>query len=184
MYHMSMSDSFFQPIEDAAASVIGGLTSFLGYQKDDLREPPSDGTILLPDDLFAQAGAQTEWWYYTGHCKTDTGREFGFELVFFKRRTDRDNVGGVPMSALANPMYFAHFAISDVTRGIFHYSQKRSFDKPFDTPVRMSSTACDIDLGGWTLREVARNHVLHAQLDDGLTFDAILKSEKPAVPNG
>jgi predicted secreted hydrolase len=184
MYHMSMSDSFFQPIQDAAASVLGGITSLVGNENQGLSEPPSDGAILLPNDLFAQAGAETEWWYYTGHCKTDAGREFGFELVFFKRRTDRDIVGGLPMAAVANPMYFAHFAVSDITRGIFHYSQKRSFDKPFDTPVRMSTTTCDIDLGGWTIREVVGNHVLHAQLDDGLTFDAILKSEKPAVPNG
>lgn len=184
MYHMSMSDSFFQPIEDAAASLFGGLAGLFGGPADELRDPPSDGSIKLPEDLFAQAGAQTEWWYYTGHCRSAAGREFGFELVFFKRRTDRDVVGGFPVSALANPMYFAHFAISDITRGTFRYSQKRSFNKPFDTSVLMSETSCDIDLGGWTLREVAGNHILHARLDDGLTFDAVLKSEKPAIPNG
>lgn len=178
-----MYENLVRPIEFVAGTLLDGVASVLGYGEGELRDAPTDGRIQLPEDLFAKADVQTEWWYYTGHCRTTSGREFGFELVFFKRRTDRDRVGVVPMSALANPMYFAHFAISDVTEK-FRYSQKRSFDKPLDTPVRVSLTACDLDLGGWTLREVAGNHILHAVLDDGLAFDAILKSDKPAIPNG
>ena len=172
-----------QSVESIASTVIDGVAGLFGYREDSLADAPTDGRIVLPQDLFAQPQAQTEWWYYTGHCES-ASRRFGFELVFFKRRTDRDKLGGVPMTALANPMYFAHFAISDITAGEFRYSQKRSFAKPLDTPVAMSSTSCDISLGGWTLREVAGNHVLHAVLDDGLVFDAILTSDKPAVPNG
>lgn len=179
-----MHENFTRPIELVAGTVLEGVSSLFGYGEGELHDAPTDGTIRLPEDLFAQAYAQTEWWYYTGHCKTSEAREFGFELVFFKRRTDRDRFGVFPTSVLANPMYFAHFAISDITNGKFRYSQKRSFDKPLDTPVSMSTTACDIAFGGWTLREVAGNHVLHAVLDDGLVFDAILKSDKPAVPNG
>lgn len=182
--YLIMQQNFTKPFEIVAETLLDGVSSLLNYGEGELAAAPVDGEIRLPNDLFAKADAQTEWWYYTGHCKTTSGREFGFELVFFKRRTDRDRVGVMPMSALANPMYFAHFAISDITAEKFYYSQKRSFDKPLDTPVSMSTAACDIDLGGWTLREVAGSHVLHAVLDDGLIFDAILKSDKPPVPNG
>ena len=180
-----MQDNFFQPIEDFAGSILSGAAGLLGYGSgDELRKPPTDGKVTLPDDLFAQAGAQTEWWYYTGHCKTGSGREFGFELVFFKRRTDRDKIGIVPMNILANPMYFAHFAISDVTRQSFRYEHIRSFGMPLDVPVSMSETACDVKLGGWSLREVAGKHILHATFEDGLAFDAILDPAKPVVLNG
>ncbi len=179
-----MYKELVQPFESAAATLLDGVAAFLSYSEGDLRDAPTDGRVTLPDDLFAKPDVQTEWWYYTGHCRTETGREFGFELVFFKRRTDRDRIGVLPVSAIANPMYFPHFAISDITAQTFRYDSIRSFDKPFDTPVKMSSTSCDLRLGDWTLREVAGKHILHASLGDDLVFDAILEPTKPIVLNG
>lgn len=179
-----MSESFFKPIEYFASTALDGLADLLGNGGGTLRGAPSDGSVTLPQDLFAQPDVQTEWWYYTGHCASENGREFGFELVFFKRRTDLDRLGIFPMTALANPMYFAHFAISDITGGTFKYDHIRSFNKPFDTPVSMSETACDVRLGDWSLREVAGKHILHATLNDGTIFDAVLESAKPIVLNG
>lgn len=179
-----MYKHLFQPLENFAGSVLEGIAELLGNKGRTLQDPPTDGQVRLPEDLFAKPDVQTEWWYYTGHCKTEQGREFGFELVFFKRRTDRDRVGFVPMTVLANPMYFAHFAISDVAKQRFRYDHIRSFDKPLDVPVRFSESVCDVNLGGWSLREVAGKHILHATLEDGLVFDAVLESAKPLVLNG
>ncbi|CAN5394164.1 lipocalin-like domain-containing protein [soil metagenome] len=179
-----MYDNILKPFENYAAAAFDGIAQFFGTSGSDLREPPSDGTVTLPEDLFAKPDVQTEWWYYTGHCETESGRQFGFELVFFKRRTDRDRLGSFPMTLLANPMYFAHFAISDVTAKTFRYEHIRSFNKPFDVPVSMSETACDIRMADWSLREVAGKHLLHATLEDGLVFDAVLESDKPIVLNG
>lgn len=179
-----MYKEFIEPVENAVGSILDGVASFLSYGEGELRDAPTDGRVTLPDDLFAKTDVQTEWWYYTGHCRTETGREFGFELVFFKRRTDRDRIGILPVSAIANPMYFAHFAISDITRQAFRYEHIRSFDKPLDTPVKMSSTSCDLRLGDWTLREVAGKHILHASLGEDLVFDAVLEPTKPIVLNG
>lgn len=179
-----MKEAFTESLEKAAAGALNGIASLLGYRDEPLRSAPSDGSATLPDDLFAKRDVQTEWWYYTGHCEYTDGRRFGFELVFFKRRTDLDRIGVLPMTALANPMYFAHFAISDIDAQTFRYDHIRSFDKPLDTPVAMSETACDIRLGDWSLREVAGRHILHATLKDGLTFDAILEPTKPVVLNG
>jgi predicted secreted hydrolase len=179
-----MYKEFLPPLETAAASFLDGVSALLGYGNGKLRDAPTDGTVTLPDDLFSKPDVQTEWWYYTGQCKTGAGREFGFELVFFKRRTDLDRIGVVPVSAIANPMYFAHFAISDISDQKFRYEHIRSFDKPLDLPVTMSFEACDVRLGDWTLREVAGKHVLHASLHDGLVFDAILEPSKPLVLNG
>ena len=179
-----MYKQFIEPIEDIAAAALDGLAALLGNTGSELRGAPSDGRVTLPDDLFAKPDVQTEWWYYTGHCSTATGRQFGFELVFFKRRTDLDRLGVVPMTVVANPMYFAHFAISDVTAQTFRYEHIRSFNKPFDVPVSMSETTCDVRLGDWSLREIAGKHILHAAFEDGFVFDAVLESNKPVVLNG
>jgi len=177
-------ENIVKPIEFVATALADGVAEFLGYGETELREPPTDGAVTLPDDLFAKPDVQTEWWYYTGHCATETGREFGFELVFFKRRTDRDRLGFFPVMALANPMYFAHFAISDIEGRSFRYEHIRSFNKPFDTPVSMSETTCDVRLGEWSLRDVAGKHILHATFENGFVFDAVLDSNKPLVLNG
>ncbi len=179
-----MYETFVRPIEYFAATVVDGVAEFFGYDGIELRDAPSDGRVTLPDDLFAHADVQTEWWYYTGHCETETGRQFGFELVFFKRRTDLDRIGIFPMRALANPMYFAHFALSDVDEKRFRYEHIRSFDKPFDVPVSMSETSYDVRLGEWSVREIAGKHILHATFKDGTAFDAILETGKPLVLNG
>lgn len=179
-----MVKALTQGLETAAASLLDGVASLLNYRSEPLRAAPADGSVTLPDDLFAKRDVQTEWWYYTGHCEYADARRFGFELVFFKRRTDLDRIGVVPMTALANPMYFAHFAISGIDEQTFRYDHVRSFDKPLDVPVEMSETACDIRLGEWSLREVAGRHILHATLNDGFTFDAILNPTKPVVLNG
>ena len=179
-----MGDNLLQPVEDLVQFLWGGVSDLLGSSGGELRDPPSDGNVTLPDDLFSKPDVQTEWWYYTGHCKTESGRRFGFELVFFKRRTDRDKLGSFPVTALGNPMYFAHFAISDIDSGVFSYEHLRSFGGRFDIPVSMSPTACDVRLGSWSLREVAGKHILHAEFKDGFVFDAVLDPAKPLVLNG
>jgi predicted secreted hydrolase len=84
-----------------------------GYQGNAQPLPP----VRFPQDEAAHRDLN-EWWYYTGHINTVTpdGRahHYGFELVFFQAlRSD------LP------PSYAAHFAISDVTRGEFHFDQRR-----------------------------------------------------------
>src|SRR5690349_16545204 len=82
-------------------------------------------TNSLPPVRFPQDEAAhrdlTEWWYYTGHMNATTAdgklHHYGFELVFFQAlRSD------LP------PVYAAHFAISDVTRGEFHFDQRQRIE--------------------------------------------------------
>ena len=69
--------------------------------------------FVFPKDHGAHPGYKTEWWYYTGNLKTDSGREFGYQLTFFRRGLAAE----VPVrrSRLAtNQIYMAHFALTDV----------------------------------------------------------------------
>lgn len=179
-----MYENFIRPLEYAATAVLDVFAEFWGKQKTELSDPPTDGCVTLPQDLFSKPGAKTEWWYYTGHCVGASGRQFGFQLVFFKHRTDHDRIGIVPIMAVANPMYFAHFAILDIDARAFRYEHLRSFDMPFNLPVAMSETACDVSLGPWSMREIAGKHTLHATFNDGTVFDAVLDPVKTLVLNG
>ena len=106
-------NTFIADAEKAASNLFETITETITGKAEDLRDGTEFHGVTLPRDLAAHKNAQTEWWYYTGHGETDSGKQFGFELVFFKRRTDLDKFSVVPLRLFGNPFYFAHFAITD-----------------------------------------------------------------------
>ena len=100
----------------------------------------------------------TEWWYYTGHLKgadaSGKAHTYGFELVFFQ--TLRGNL----------PAYYAaHFAISDITAGAFHYDERAGFASSA-LPATSATQGFDLTLGGWTMQGLNGHDQLSAALAD------------------
>ncbi len=160
----------------------GVADTFVG-KADTLRDGTELDPVVLPRDLAAHAHAQTEWWYYTGHGTTDSGKEFGFELVFFKRRTDLDKFSLVPLRLLGNPIYFAHFALTDASGKKFRYAHRKSSNGWFDYPASASENHFHLRLGDWSLRESHGTHILRATAND-IVFEANLKPSKNVILNG
>jgi len=179
-----MSTNFIEPLEKFASSVLDDLADAIAGPASTLRDGTEHVGVELPRDLYAHREAQTEWWYYTGHAETQSGRRFGFELVFFKRRTDLDRFGVVPLRLLANPLYLAHFAVTDESRAQFRYDHRKSANGPFDAPAEASASRYLLRLGDWTVREAHGLHLLRATLGGDLVFEAALKPAKPAALNG
>ena len=99
--------------------------------------------IHFPQDEGAHRDL-TEWWYYTGHMNAvapdGTTHHYGFELVFFQAlRSD------LP------PVYAAHFAISDVTRGEFHFDQRRLIEPNADNT---STLGINASIGDWSIQGI------------------------------
>ncbi len=182
----SRNDSYnlVEPIAQLAGSVLDNVADLLVGKASTLRNGTEHVGVELPRDLYAHQEAQTEWWYYTGHLQTTSGRRFGFELVFFKRRTDLDRFGVVPIRLIANPLYLAHFAITDESRHSFRYEHHKSANTPFDRRAVYSTKRYSLTLGDWTVREAHGLHLLRATLGDDLIFQVALKPVKPAAMNG
>jgi predicted secreted hydrolase len=179
-----MSTNFIETVEQTAASVLDNIADLVVGKASTLRDGTEHAGVELPRDLYAHDAAQTEWWYYTGHMRTTSGRRFGFELVFFKRRTDLDRFGVVPLRLIANPLYLAHFAVTDESRGRFRYDHRKSTGGVLDPPAHMSKKQFYLKLGDWTVREAHGLHLLRATLGADLIFEAALRPSKPAVLNG
>ncbi len=72
--------------------------------------------LVFPQDFGPHPDYQTEWWYYTGNLRNESGQSFGYQLTFFRR-------GLLPPSQWVNrasdwatdQVYLAHFAITDGT---------------------------------------------------------------------
>ncbi|MGI9105926.1 MAG: lipocalin family protein [Pyrinomonadaceae bacterium] len=180
-----MSTNFVEPLEEFATNLLDNLADAIVGEASTLRDGTEHAGVELPRDLYAHKEAQTEWWYYTGHMQTaNGGRRFGFELVFFKRRTDLDRFGVVPLRLIANPLYLAHFAVTDEARTRFRYEHRKSANSPFDPPAEMSAHRYYLKLGDWTIREAHGLHLLRATLGDDLIFEVALRPTKPAALNG
>jgi predicted secreted hydrolase len=67
----------------------------------------------------------TEWWYYTGHLTSGTGRRFGFEFVIF--RAER---GAFPVS------WASHLALTDELGNRFLYGQRSEIGPQVDGAIR------------------------------------------------
>ena len=85
---------------------------------------PDPQPIVLPRD-DGPHHRLTEWWYYTGHLATETGRRFGFEFVVF--RAER---GAFPVS------WASHLALTDEARGQFLYGQRTEIGPQVDSSPR------------------------------------------------
>ena len=176
--------SIFDEIHKQTSRLFDAIADTLSGSPHSVRDGTEHDAVDLPRDLWAHDAAQTEWWYYTGHLRTDSGRKLGFEWVFFKRRTDLDRFAVVPVRLIGNPFYFAHFAITDHEAETFRYAHRKSANGMLDLPARASRTHYYLDIGDWSARESHGMHHLRASLDDGTTFEIALRPAKPVVLNG
>jgi predicted secreted hydrolase len=78
----------------------------------------------FPADHGSHPYFKTEWWYFTGNLKSENGREFGYQLTFFRQGV-RPPSDRVPASSrfVVDHIQFVHFAISDLSRGRFYFHQ-------------------------------------------------------------
>lgn len=174
---------FVKTVEKSAAVFFESVADTFVGKAENLRDGTEFDAVELPRDLAAHRHAQTEWWYYTGHGETDSGKKFGFELVFFKRRTDEDKFSLVPLRLFGNPLYFAHFALTDVSEKKFRYAHRKSANGMFDLPASASEKHFHLRLGDWSLRESHGTHILRATASN-IVWEANLKPSKPVVLNG
>ena len=136
--------------------------------------------LALPPVRFPQDEAPhhdlTEWWYYTGHlsARDAAGRthSYGFELTFFQT-----------LRGQFAPYYAAHFAISDLTRGQFHYDQRAAFAPPDVIPAPDSTSGFNLALAGWTARGLGGRDQLAATMS-GYAINLGLTATKPDVLHG
>jgi putative drug exporter of the RND superfamily len=125
----------------------------------------------------------TEWWYYTGHLRTDVGRRFGFEYVIF--RAER---GAFPVS------WASHLALTDEAGRRFRYDQRSEIGpqvdrsqpgQGFDLSIvaRDASGTALSSAAPWTVRGVDGQDRLQAASESaGFGLDLALgPDERPAV---
>ncbi len=115
-------------------------------------------TLQFPRDFGSHPDLRTEWWYITGHAEA-AGREFGFQLTFFRSRID--STQRMRSAFAARQLVFAHAAVTDLQgRKLWHDQRiaRAGFDVAgageADTALRLRdwSLARDAATGRYTAR--------------------------------
>ncbi|MEQ1794816.1 MAG: lipocalin-like domain-containing protein [Nitrospira sp.] len=138
----------------------------------------------FPRDHGAHDAFRTEWWYYTGHLETAEGRRFGFELTFFRRAIEPDQVETHPSRWSVDQLYLAHLAVTDVTGQRFHFRDRIS--RAGLGKAGADTTHLHVWLDQWKAAAAGQTgdrQTLDAKAD-GIALSLTLDPAKPPVVHG
>lgn len=113
--------------EDSVPETGLSLTSLLGGGEDGFARAEGPRPFRFPEDHGPHPDFRTEWWYFTGNLKDTAGKEFGYQLTFFRsglRPPGMDAMRKSPWAA--GDAYMAHFALSEISAGRFHARERFS----------------------------------------------------------
>ena len=154
-------------------------SSAQGNSRYRLALPPYE--FQFPRDHASHPDYRTEWWYYTGHLKSDN-RSFGYELTFFQVGINPTRRTGGSAWAL-HTLFFAHFAVTDEAGEKFYHSEV--IGRP---ALKMAGAFDDrykVWIGKWSAELLGDDvtHRLSAQgMETAMSLDLV--SAKPPVIHG
>ena len=145
----------------------------------------------FPRDHGSHDEYRTEWWYYTGHLRTDNGHRYGFEVTFFRVGVDwRTGNPACPGRQDCLPstrwdlrnLALAHFAITDIDRQQFRYAEKLNRESPFTATA--ASDFLDVFNEGWSATTMADGswHIVAFNGEDSV--DLVMRARKPPAIHG
>lgn len=134
--------------------------------------------LVFPRDFGAHRDARIEWWYVTGAIESDDARPWGFQVTFFRSRTDVP--ASHPSRFAATQLVFAHAALSDVAARRLRHDQRAA-----RAGFGIADTADDdtrIVLRDWSLRRDADGRYRARVASESAAFALDLTLETAAPP--
>ena len=159
--------------------------------KDGYAIPQPGHRFTFPNDHGNHPEFKLEWWYVTGHLRTQGGRRFGFQATFFREAGPNQPLESETSTDFSHrPLYLGHMALLDVAEGRFLH-QSRLNRSGWD--AGSVSNRLDVWNGNWRLTGMDKNVTpkwsessqLELRLAGSIRGDAILDllltPEKPLV---
>ncbi|HXG58781.1 MAG TPA: lipocalin-like domain-containing protein [Thermoanaerobaculia bacterium] len=137
--------------------------------------------FTFPRDHGSHDDYRTEWWYYSGHLRTGSGRRYGFELTFFR-------VGVTPPDTPSTTRWdlrhlsLAHFAVTDVNGKRFRYYEKLNRSSPFTAGA--ASGFLHVFNEGWSVTTARDGSWRLTASAGGDAIDLTLRPRKPPAIHG
>jgi predicted secreted hydrolase len=137
----------------------------------------------FPADHGNHPEFKIEWWYFTGNLAAAEGREFGYQLTFFRHGVMPRDADIIPLSQfVTSNVKFAHFAVSDISGSAFHFFQRLSRGAFGEAGFGERQRLAWIEDWSCTLGDDGAFRI-EARADD-LSLELTLKPAKPPVIHG
>jgi len=137
--------------------------------------------LSLPGDHYSHPDFRTEWWYYTGHLETESGKRYGYQVTFFRfglRDRQKELKNPPPFSEL----YMAHFALSDIHQKKFLFRER--INRSYDNKAGAATDRYLVWNEDWKVEGGnERTHVIQVN-DRGTSLKLRLLSLKPPALHG
>ncbi|MBK9049367.1 MAG: hypothetical protein IPL78_00140 [Chloroflexi bacterium] len=171
--------------EDAAAAAPSLISQLAQPNTAGFAQALEPGVMEFPRDLGPHPEYQTEWWYYTGNLQTAEGRQFGYQLTFFRSALVPENQfeAGVDGSDWrTNQVYLAHFTISDIAEGQFYAEEQ--FSRGAAALAGAQAEPYHIWLNKWQAEEVGPGQVRLLAQGEMTTLELMVTETRPRVLHG
>jgi predicted secreted hydrolase len=80
--------------------------------------------LTFPADHYSHPDFKIEWWYYTGHLESESGKRYGYQVTFFRfgLRDRQSQIKDQP--PYFTDLYMAHLAVSDIDQKKFLFRER------------------------------------------------------------
>jgi predicted secreted hydrolase len=136
--------------------------------------------LIFPADHYSHPDFKTEWWYYTGHLETESGKKYGYQVTFFRFGV-RDRQKEMKEQPLFTELYMAHFALSDVAAKKFIFRER--INRGYGDRAGAATDHYLVWNEDWKVEGDARNHSIDVK-DRKTQLRLSVKSQKPPVLHG
>ena len=124
----------------------------------------------FPRDYGSHPDFKIEWWYITGHLKSEDERRFGYQATFFRLAADSaiSREGDPP---LPQDIHLAHMALLDCETKKFYHQERLQ-----QSPWMASAKQGDMELknGNWKLRRMTESETPEFELSGSILADVSL----------
>jgi predicted secreted hydrolase len=136
--------------------------------------------LSFPADHYSHPDFKTEWWYYTGHLETDSGKRYGYQVTFFRFGV-RDRQKNVTDQPRFTELYMVHFALSDIAAKKFNFRER--INRGYNDKAGAATDRYLVWNEDWKVEGDNKNHRIQVN-DRGTELKLSLKSLKPPVLHG
>jgi predicted secreted hydrolase len=137
--------------------------------------------LAFPVDHYSHPEFKTEWWYYTGHLESESGKRYGYQVTFFRFGL-RDRQGEVKNKPpLFTELYMAHFAISDIDRKKFLFRER--INRGYQGKAGAATDRYLVWNEDWKVEGDGKDHLIQVN-DRGTRLNLRLTLLRPPVLHG
>jgi len=137
--------------------------------------------LSFPQDHFSHPGFKTEWWYYTGHLATESGKSFGYQVTFFRFGLRDRQSEEKEQPPLFSDLYLTHFALSDKQEKRFLFRERSN--RGYGNKAGAALDRFLVWNEDWKLAGQGQNHLIEVRERDTV-LRLQLSPLKPPVLHG